>query len=163
MIVTESFYKFCPYCRTTLQPRWDGTVERRTCARCGWTQYRNPTVAVAVVLLEERRLLLVQRPNATWCIPCGHVEWGESPEQAAAREFHEETGIYVQVGSAIAIQANHHDPERRTVGIWYRGDRLAGKLKPGSDACQAAFFSLDELPRLAFPTDRIVIQRLKHT
>src|SRR6218665_1680297 len=32
-----------------------------------------------------------------WCLPKGHIEPGESPEQAAVREVAEETGILADV------------------------------------------------------------------
>jgi 8-oxo-dGTP pyrophosphatase MutT (NUDIX family) len=37
--------------------------------------------------------LLIRDPYANWGLPKGHVEGGESPEQAALREVEEETGL----------------------------------------------------------------------
>ena len=57
-----------------------------------------PTHAGGVVYRTERGLpkfLLVtsRRRPQEWVFPKGHIEWGETPEQAAAREVREESGV----------------------------------------------------------------------
>ena len=96
-----------------------------------------------------------------WCIPCGHVEWDESIETAAVREFEEETGLQVELESLFAVKSNFHDREHQTVGIWFRGRQISGKLQSGGDLSDAKFYSFDDLPELAFPTDRQVIDELQ--
>ncbi len=93
----SSPFLYCPLCAEGLQPFSDGERLRSRCPNCGWIYYRNPTVGVAVVLLESGRLLLGERRDGGWCIPCGHVEWDESIEKAAVREFAEETGLQVEL------------------------------------------------------------------
>lgn len=161
-------YRFCPDCKTKLQPFSDGERLRLYCPACGWVYYRNPTVGVAVVLLHTPpgagsvpELLIGARRDGGWCIPCGHVEWDEPIEQAARRECLEETGLQVELEGVIAVLSNFHDPNQHTVGVWYRGRIAGGQLRAGGDLLKVRFCALDRLPRLKFPTDRQVVRLIK--
>src|SRR3972149_4101459 len=59
-------------------------------------------VAVAVIERDDGRVLLAERPHdkeyaGYWEFPGGKIEQGEQPEQALARELHEELGVELDV------------------------------------------------------------------
>ena len=155
-----SEYRYCPFCASPLQPFEDEERIRLRCPACGWIHYRNPTDGVAVALVEESRLLLGERRDGGWCIPCGHVEWDEFIEQAARREFLEETGLRVTLDRLLAVHSNFHNPIQHTVGVWFSGKRQSGLLRSGGDLLRLAFFAFQALPELKFPTDELVVASL---
>lgn len=115
---------------------------------------------------EAERILLVRRgPEVTqpgyWAIPAGFVDYGEEIRQAAARELREETGLVADIGRAVFVASNFHDPAKLTVGIWFEGEVVGGTLQAGDDAVDVGFFPLDDLPELAFETDVALIEQLR--
>ena len=95
-----------------------------------------------------------------WSVPAGYVDYGEDIREAAARELREETGLVAVIGEVLHAASNFHDPAKLTVGVWFAGRVTGGVLEPGDDADAAAFFALDELPPLAFETDRELLEKL---
>ena len=97
-----------------------------------------------------------------WCIPCGHVITGETLEEAARREFKEETGLDVRVEDVCFVYLSYQLPDRPVVGTYFRGTRQGGELVAADDAAEARFFALDAPPSdLAFDGDKLLIEKLR--
>ncbi len=58
---------------------------------------KNPRVGVGVAVIRDGKALFGKRKGAhgagTWSFPGGHLEFGETVEECAARELLEETGL----------------------------------------------------------------------
>jgi 8-oxo-dGTP diphosphatase len=61
--------------------------------------------ASALLLRDEQQRLLLVKPHyrPAWLLPGGLMEAGESPQQTAAREVHEEIALSVPVGRLLAV------------------------------------------------------------
>ncbi|WP_047153113.1 NUDIX hydrolase [Aneurinibacillus tyrosinisolvens] len=157
-------YKYCPKCGGTLRLNDKQDSTRPVCTECGFVFYQNPAVGVAAIVMREKKILLGKRSGTyrgQWCIPCGYVEWEEDVNDAAKREFEEETGLQIRIKRVYAVLSNFHNPEQHTVGIWFLAEEEGGSLKAQDDLEEAAFFSYGQLPELAFPTDKQVLRKLK--
>lgn len=160
--MTPDPFTYCPLCGSRLEGFYQDEHLRKRCTACGWIHYRNPTVGVAIVLLTEQGLWLGRRRRGGWCIPCGHVEWDESLEDAAKREAREEMGLDVVLEGLITAQSNFHDPEKRTVGVWFLARAPdTQSARPGGDLVDLRPFPLNAVPALEFPTDRQVVEMLR--
>ena len=58
-------------------------------------------VSAKGLILMEKRVLLVRKPNGYWDLPGGRLEEGEAPEDALTREILEETGIHCQADTLL--------------------------------------------------------------
>ena len=161
-------YRYCPYCGTPPVTKMNKAQSRLYCPHCEKFLYRNPMAAVAgIVLNDSGAILLVQRAvgetyPGKWCIPCGHIEWGEDIRDALTREMAEETGLTVTVERIYEVESNFHQPAALSVGCWFICKVTGGDLQAADDAADARYFHYRDLPELAFPTDRIVLDKLFH-
>jgi ADP-ribose pyrophosphatase YjhB (NUDIX family)/N-acetylglutamate synthase-like GNAT family acetyltransferase len=137
--------------------------EREVCPACGFIFYRNPVPAVGVVVALEDKLVLVRRryePRAgCWALPAGFMELGESAEDAAMRECHEETGLLVRVDHLLGV---YSFGEGQSTGllIIYAATAIGGELVAADDATEAGVFAADALPApMAFRSHLQAIDR----
>jgi 8-oxo-dGTP diphosphatase len=109
------------------------------------------------------RLLLVERnlePFAErWALPGGFVRLEETLEETARRELEEETGITrLYLEQLYTFSAIHRDPRERVVTVaYYALVKLSDhQVQAATDARSAAWFSVSDLPALAFDHADIV-------
>lgn len=124
------------------------------------------TVDIVVFTLRENRLqvLLIQRGSdpyeGMWALPGGFVQMEESLEAAALRELNEETGVQeAYLEQLYTYGEPDRDPRGRVVTVAYFAlvpVDAPFRARGGSDARQAQWFPVDELPALAFDHAQIV-------
>ncbi len=124
-------------------------------------------VTVDIVLFKKEAkgtisLLLIERKNdpfkGTWALPGGFVVEDESLESAAKRELKEETGIDVpNLEQLYTFGEPNRDPRGRTLSVAHVG-HVTTNSEPqgGDDAAKARWFSLHQLPALAFDHAAII-------
>ncbi len=158
---------YCPACGGELDRKMRYGRMRGVCPACGRVEFRAPQLAAAVVVTDPvGRILLVRRgPGSTqagrWSIPAGYVDYGEEVRAAAARELFEETGLEAEIGPPVFVATNFHDPAKVSVCIWFEGRVTGGVASAGSDASDLGWFFLEDLPSLAFDTDRELVAQLR--
>ena len=156
--------KFCPLCGTNTIISTRAGQNRPVCPFCDWVFFPDPKVAVVAVIIRNGKVLLTRRVNkpqqGLWTFPGGFVDAGEDPARAAERECLEETGLRVKVSGLVDVLSGQEHPRGADILIVYDGEILDGVVQPGDDADLADFFSLDELPPLAFRSTQEIIDRI---
>lgn len=154
---------YCHFCGNRLERRfWEGR-ERPFCRECRSPIYENPVPATAVVLRDNTRgLLLVKRSVAPkkgeWALPGGFMELSETPEACALRELKEETGVNGSVDRLLGVASHRSEAYGTVLILGYLVTRYEGRLQPGDDAADVAFFPFDDLPEIAFKSHRLFVK-----
>ena len=132
-------------------------------------EFPRPALTVDTVIFgldvddKELRVLLIERGIAPfkgqWAIPGGFVKPGESIEAAARRELEEECGVKdVFLEQLYTFGSPDRDPREHVVTVSYYALVKINehKLEAGTDASKAAWFSIGDVPHLAFDHDEIL-------
>ena len=116
------------------------------------------------LLIGRRDLKDQTRERLLWSLPKGHIEEGETPEQAAIREVQEETGIESEIARELGV-----------IDFWFMagGNRIhktvhhylfkevGGRLAPQiTEVDDVGWFPLNEIIELlAYPDEKKLIAK----
>ena len=130
-----------------------------------------PSVTTDTVAYNGDKILLIRRGNYPyknyWALPGGFMEkTDEDLNFGAQRELKEETGIDIDPKYFRQIKTYGHnfDPRMKIVDVAFSvrvSKKDMDKVKGLDDACDARWFQIDELPKLAFHHEQIINDFLK--
>ncbi len=104
----------------------------------------------AAIFDSSGKILLMKRAdNAKWCLPCGLVEAGESPEQAAIREAKEETGLEVKILELVGMYTRLPSVEYglfTIVSTVYLCEVFGGTLQRSHEDLGLQYWNLEGVP-----------------
>ena len=124
----------------------------------------SPIIVTAGVLIRDGDVLVAKRNEGAhleglWEFPGGKLEQNESPEDCLAREFREELGVDIEVGTILEV-VFHRYPEKNVLLLFYSCRLLGGDPEP-LDVAELAWTPKADLLDLDWvPADRPFVKRL---
>jgi ADP-ribose pyrophosphatase YjhB (NUDIX family) len=155
---------FCSNCGSPVVTKVpDGDhLPRFVCPSCGIIHYKNPLLVLGCVPQWEDKILLCRRAIEPrlgfWTVPAGFMENGETLQQAAARECHEEALATVEIGSLLAVASVTHANQ---VHVMFRARLLKPEFAPGAESIEVGLYTEAEIPwaDLAFPSGEFTLRK----
>ena len=136
------------------------------------TDKQNIRVAVDAIVFGYQNnglyVLLIQQKFGTqesyWALPGGLVKNNESLQNAVKRELKEETNISVNYFEQLFTFGDNvfRDPRNRVISVAYFAlvDSSKLKVKADTDAENAQWFKINEIPALAFDHNIILVKAI---
>jgi ADP-ribose pyrophosphatase YjhB (NUDIX family) len=155
---------YCSHCGAPVELRVPpgDHLPRHVCNTCGTVHYQNPRLVVGCVPEHAGKILLCRRAIEPrlgyWTVPAGFMENGETLQQAAARESHEEALARVEVGSLLAVV---HVLHARQVHVFFRAVLRKPEYGAGAESLEVALVAPADIPwgELAFPSTDYALKR----
>jgi 8-oxo-dGTP diphosphatase len=155
---------YCNHCGKPLTTDFLEGKHRQVCTGCSTIYYENPLPVASVVLVNQKReILLVRRAKEPfkdmWCCPIGFAETGESIEDAALRELREEAGVDGKIIQLLDVGSHINPMYGELLIVTFEVEKTGGIEKAGDDAWDARYFPVMNLPKLAFDSQEKAIAR----
>lgn len=141
----------------------DIKIEKLTRIFAAEKGYQTPKVDIRGVVFRDDKILMVKETiDDLWSVPGGWADVGLTPFQVAAKEVMEESGLNVEPVRLLAVldkKSHAHPPDLFHIyKIFILCHEKGGKMKPGMETSQVAFFGFNELPPLS--TNRITREQI---
>lgn len=122
-----------------------------------------PKVGVAIIVTRNDQVLLMKRKGphgtGTWSTPGGHLDFGETLEQCAAREAKEEVGIEViDIRFRTVTNDIFESSSRHYVTLWMEGTSIGEPtIAAEREVSEIGWFAWDALPEPLFlPLENLI-------
>ena len=116
-----------------------------------------PRVGVAIIITKENQVLLMKRKGihgqGTWSTPGGHLDFGENPEQCAAREAKEEVGLdVVDIRFRAVTNDVFEETGKHYLTIWMEGISKSNDpmIAAEDEVAEIGWFAWNSLPNPLF-------------
>lgn len=116
-----------------------------------------PVVGIGVLVQKNGKFLLGRRMGKhgrnTWSVPGGHLEFGETFEECAAREVLEESNVKIKnIKFYTSVNNVFRDENKHSVTIFMLSDWSSGiaKTTEPDKFIDVGWFSLNDLPSPLF-------------
>jgi ADP-ribose pyrophosphatase YjhB (NUDIX family) len=118
----------------------------------GYAGAMTTAISIKGVLIEDGQVVLLENERGEWELPGGRVEPGEDPAACLVREFAEELGAAIVVGTLLDCWNYEVLPGRHVTIVTYAVTRPAREaLQHSAEHRRFGWFGLDELDGLPLP------------
>lgn len=111
------------------------------------------------IVFNGDKVLVLKNWKGVWVFPKGHVELGESREEAALREVFEESGLHARIVGAAGMSSFHFysyidRAVHRKIVYWFEMETADTVVTVNRELKSGAFFpALEAVSLLSFPND----------
>jgi predicted NUDIX family NTP pyrophosphohydrolase len=140
--------------------------------------FRQRSGAIEVLLIRPGGPYWKNRDAGAWMIPKGGVEPGESPAQAALREFEEETGMHLSVTpfplarvrqaggktvEAFGAEGDFDCANLKSIEFEAEWPPRSGRLRSFPEVAEARWMTLNEARAMMLPSQLPLLDALEAT
>jgi len=139
--------EFCGKCGEKTE-QIEGDTPKK-CPSCNSMIYPKITLAILVAVVKDNKILLAknkERKSSYFSILAGHVEPGETLEEAVSREVKEEVGIEVK---NIKYFGSQPFPSPDLLMIGFTAEHSSGEIEVDNvELYTAEWFTVDNMPEI---------------
>ena len=124
--------------------------------------------AVHLILIRNKKVLLLQRANTGWqddnySVPAGHLDGDETVIEAMIRECNEEIGIDISQSNTKVIHVMHRNEWEERIDFFLSVDQWRWKIKncEPEKCSDLSWFPVDNIPENMVPYVRHAIEQIQ--
>ncbi|MFO7963415.1 MAG: NUDIX domain-containing protein [Desulfobacterales bacterium] len=164
-------FRFCPACGSSRLNRPESNAVG--CMVCGFIFFINMAAAVAAVIRDEKRRILLTRrlkdpAKGLWDLPGGFVNPGESAENALMREIKEELNLEISRAFYMGSTPGTYrfaDVDYRVLNLIFAcTPKDLNGMRVGDDVAEITFLSPSEIDfeQIGLASIKSVLRLLQH-